>query len=139
LIIRRYKTAPQPQNRFAGFTLVEALIVCALVGLLGAIAIPSYLRSRNASYRTTCINNLKQIESAIQEWATESKKPQSAPVDFSDITPYLRGKLVCPLGGTSFSDSYTLATVADLPICQKDPRNHLWLGPAIDMAERTGQ
>lgn len=123
----------------AAFTLVEAMIVCALVGLLGAIAIPSYLRSRDASYRTTCINNLKQIESAIQQWATECKKPQSAPVDFSDISPYLSGKLVCPLSGTSFSDSYTLGTVADLPVCQRDPGTHIWLGPAIDVVQRPGQ
>ena len=116
------------------FTLVEIMIVAALIGLLAAMAIPSFLRSRNAAHRSTCINNLKQIDSAIQQWATERKKPQSAPVDFSDISPYLKGAIVCPSGGTSFWDSYTISTVADLPLCQKDPQTHVWLGPAVDVA-----
>src|SRR6267378_163339 len=94
-------------NRPSGFTLVEVMIVAALIGLLAAIAVPSFVRSRSAAHRSTCINNLKQIDSAIQQWATEYKKPQSAPVDFSDISPYLKGAIVCPSGGTTFSDSYT--------------------------------
>jgi type II secretory pathway pseudopilin PulG len=110
------------------------MIVVSLIGLLAAIAVPSFLRSRNAAHKSTCINNLKQIDSAIQQWATEYKKPQSAPVDFSDISPYLKGAVVCPSGGTSFSDSYTISTVADLPLCQKNPQTHVWLGPAVDVA-----
>jgi prepilin-type N-terminal cleavage/methylation domain-containing protein len=121
-----------------GFTFVEMMIVVALVGLLAAMAVPSYVRSRSAAHKSTCINNLKQIDSAIQQWATEHKKPQDAPVDFSDISPYLKGALVCPSGGMSFSDSYSISTVAGLPVCQKDPRNHVWLGPAMDMAARLG-
>jgi prepilin-type N-terminal cleavage/methylation domain-containing protein len=117
-----------------GFTLVEMMIVVALVGLLAAMAVPSFVRSRTAAHKSTCINNLKQIDSAIQQWATECKKPESAPVDFSDINPYLKGAVVCPSGGTSFLDSYSISTVADLPVCQKDPRSHIWLGPAVDVA-----
>jgi prepilin-type N-terminal cleavage/methylation domain-containing protein len=122
-------------NRRLAFTLVEVMIVISLVGLLAAMAVPSFLRSRNAAHRSTCINNLKQIDSAIQQWATERKKPQSASVEFSDISPYLKGAVVCPSGGTSFSDSYTLSTVADLPLCQKDPQTHVWLGSGIDVAD----
>lgn len=136
LTVRTHNLVSQSKYLVAGFTLVEAIIVCALVGLLGAIAIPSYLRSRDAAHRSTCINNLKQIDSAIEQWATEHRQPQNAAVDFSDIHPYLKGVLVCPSGGTSFSDSYTLSTVADLPVCQKDPRNHIWLGSALDVAAK---
>jgi prepilin-type N-terminal cleavage/methylation domain-containing protein len=117
-----------------GFTLVEMMIVVSLIGLLAAIAVPSFLRSRNAAHRSNCINNLKQIDSAIQLWATEYHKPQSAPVNFSDISPYLKGAVVCPSGGTSFSDSYIISTVADLPVCQKVPQSHVWLGSAFDIA-----
>jgi len=124
---------PRANDR-SGFTLVEIMIVVSLVGLLAAMAVPSFLRSRNAAHRSTCINNLKQIDSAIQQWATENRKPQSARVDFSDVGPYLKGALVCPSGGTSFSDSYTISTVADLPLCQKVPQSHIWMGSAIDMA-----
>ena len=113
---------------------MEIMIVVSLVGLLAAMAVPSFLRSRNAAHRSTCINNLKQIDSAIQQWATENRKPQTARVDFSDISPYLKGAIVCPSGGTAFSDSYTISTVADLPQCQKDPQSHFWLGSAMDVA-----
>ena len=119
-----------------GFTLVEIMIVTSLVGLLAAIAIPGFLRSRTAAHKSSCINNLRQIDSAIQQWATEHRKPQNATVDFSDISPYLKGAVMCPSGGTSFSDSYMISTVEDLPTCQKDPQNHIWLGPAVDMASR---
>jgi prepilin-type N-terminal cleavage/methylation domain-containing protein len=125
-------------NDHKGFTLVEIMIVVSLVGLLAAMAVPSFLRSRNAAHRSTCINNLKQIDSAIQQWATEYRKPQSARVDFSDVSPYLKGAVVCPSGGISFSDSYTISTVADLPLCQKVPQSHVWLGSAINMA-RSGE
>src|SRR5437899_11685798 len=117
-------------NGRSGFTLVEVMIVVSLIALLAAMAVPGFLRSRNAAHKSTCINNLKQIDCAIQQWATEYKKPQSAAVDFSDISPYLRGAVVCPSGGTSFSDSYTISTVADLPLCQKDPQSHVWLRPS---------
>jgi type II secretory pathway pseudopilin PulG len=110
------------------------MIVAALTGLLAAIAVPSFLRSRSAAYRSTCINNLKQIDSAIQQWATEYKKPQSAPVAFSDISPYLKGAVVCPSGGTTFLDSYTINTVGDLPLCQRDPQTHVWFGSALNVA-----
>jgi prepilin-type N-terminal cleavage/methylation domain-containing protein len=121
-------------NGRSGFTLVEVMIVASLIGLLAAMAIPSFVRSRNAAHRSTCINNLKQIESAIQHWATERRKPQSAAVDFSDIGPYLKGAVVCPSGGTSFTDSYAISTVADLPLCQKEPQTHVWLGSVVDVA-----
>src|SRR5258708_39880947 len=124
---------PRTSGR-SGFTLVEVMIVVSLIALLAAMAVPSFLRSRSAAHRSTCINNLKQIDSAIQQWATEYKKPQSAPVDFSDISPYLKGAIVCPSGGTTFSDSYTISTVADLPLCQRDPQTHVWLGPSLDVA-----
>src|SRR5580765_4871752 len=117
------KDLPGANDR-SGFTLVEVMIVVSLIGLLAAMAVPSFLRSRNAAHRSTCINNLKQIDSAIQQWATEYHKPQSASVYFSDIGPYLKGAVVCPSGGTSFLDSYTILTVGDLPVCQKFPQSH---------------
>jgi prepilin-type N-terminal cleavage/methylation domain-containing protein len=121
-------------NGCFAFTLVEIMIVVSLVGLLAAMAVPSVIRSRNAAHRSTCINNLKQIDSAIQQWATENRKPQSARIDYSDISPYLKGTVVCPSGGTSFSDSYTIYTVADLPVCQKDPQSHVWYGSTLHIA-----
>ena len=78
-------------------------------------------RARATSQQTTCINNLRQIRSAISQWALENKASASSPVQFSDIQPYLRGSTVCPTGGTSFSDSYTITDVQTAPTCQKAP------------------
>jgi len=60
--------------RKAGFTLVEIMIVVAIIGLLCAIAVPSFLHARARSQQNACINNLRQIDSAINEWALENRE-----------------------------------------------------------------
>lgn len=108
-----------------GFTLVEIMIVVAIIGLLASIAIPSITQARAAARRTACINNLQQIEGAMQRWSMEMKKDEGQAVTYSDIRGYLRRSVVCPSGGTSFEDSYTITTVEAAPICQRKPAMHL--------------
>ena len=108
----------------AGFTLLEIMIIVSLIGLLAAIAVPAYIKARTRSQTTVCINNLRQIAAATQQWALELKKSPISPVSEADVTPYLKQVAVCPAGGTSFADSYTLTDVSTDPECQQEPLSH---------------
>ena len=67
--------------------------------------------------REVCIDNLRQLKAAIQEFALEHSECMSCPVQLSDCTPYLKGSLVCPSGGTSISDSYAVTDCQTMPFC----------------------
>lgn len=96
------------------FTLVEIMIVVAVMGILLGIAIPGYLKYRTTTKRTICINNLKQIDGAIDQWAFEHKVPEGidpTPEQEEEIYANLKsGKPTCPSGGT-----YTITTVGASP------------------------
>ena len=111
----------------AAFSLVELMIVVAVIGLLAAIAVPSYVRARTQSQVNVCINNLRQIDDASQEWALDHQKAPDANVLFADIQPYLKNTVACPSAGTSatFADSYTLTTVSNKPACKVVPATHV--------------
>lgn len=100
----------------SGFTLVEIMIVVAIIGLLASIAIPNFVRARTTSQANACINNLRQIDSAKQQWALENKLAATASPADSSLQPYLThgGSFppLCPANG-----SYTIGDVATAPTC----------------------
>ena len=111
--------------RKAGFTLVEIMIVVAIIGLLAAIAIPNFVKARTTAQKNACITNLRQIDGAIQTFALENKKGAADPVTEADVTPYLKNgaSVSCPAGGTCFADSYA---VTDCQTAKSD-RSHVVL------------
>lgn len=110
----------------SGFTLVEIMIVVAIIGLLATIAIPNFMRARTKSQQNACISNLRQIDGAVQQWALENKAGATSLVNVPDIAPYLGRNsnsvnvVICPAAAstaTSFSDSYSITRVDTAPKC----------------------
>lgn len=105
--------------RPAGFTLVEIMIVVAIIGLLSAMAVANFIQARATSQANACIGNLRQIDSAANLFALEQKRITGSPIiNFpGDLIPYVKlnagGHIpACPAGG-----SYSCPTVGVLPTC----------------------
>lgn len=108
-------------SRAGGFTLVEIMIVVAIIGLLASMAIPNFVKARNQAQTTACISNLQQIEGAISTWALQNKKGSGDAVTLEDLKAGGFIKLTasgdlpaCPGGG-----QYSVTTVDANPTCSK--------------------
>ncbi len=105
----------------SGFTLIEIMIVIAIIGMLLAIAIPNYVRARGVAEKTACINNLRELDGAKQQWALENQKVDTDTPTESDLRPYLReGMPTCPAGGT-----YSLNAINVDPACSLAAQGHV--------------
>ena len=101
-----------------GFTLVEIMIVVAIIGLLAAIAVPNFVNARNNSRTSVCVNNLRQIDSAKEQYALEENLDDGDAIAATgSLDVYIRGGyagLTCPAGG-----AYTHNVIGTNPTCDQ--------------------
>ena len=99
-----------------GFTLVEIMIVVAIIALLAAIAVPGFLRARKRSQASRIINDLRLIDSAVDQYAIETNKTSGATVAVTDWTNYLKkGTNLYTTGKDLFGNDYGSQKVDTLP------------------------
>jgi prepilin-type N-terminal cleavage/methylation domain-containing protein len=103
-------------RRTGAFTLVEIMIVVAIIGLLAAIAIPNFVKARETSQQNACVNNLRQIDAAKDQWALENGKATETPINDAakgEVIKYLRREPKCPVGDAP----YNYTKVGDPALC----------------------
>ena len=104
-------------KRQGGFTLVEIMIVVAIIALLAAIAVPNFLRSRKRSQATQVLEDLRQIDSAVDQWAIENNKAGGSAVTWADVQKYIKtGTRLYTSGGKDIlGNSFTINAVDSAP------------------------
>jgi prepilin-type N-terminal cleavage/methylation domain-containing protein len=98
-----------------GFTLVELMMVVSIIGMLLAVAAPSFVHAREGARAKSCQENLKQIESAKERWAMDNHRDATDTATMAQLAVpgvYMRSAPVCPAGG-----SYTVGRLDQVPTC----------------------
>jgi prepilin-type N-terminal cleavage/methylation domain-containing protein len=111
-----------------GFTLVEIMIVVGIIGLVAAMAMPSFLKARTTAQQNACINNLRIIDGGKQQCALVFRLSSGRTIVAFSVNEYIRGcsTPICPTGGT-----YTYGKIGSNPLCTiTSPMNHLFAGNA---------
>ena len=97
----------QINKRRGGFTLVEIMIVVAIIALLAAIAVPGFLRARKRSQASRILNDLRLIDAAVDQYAIENNKTSGSTVNTVDWTDYLKkGSMLYMTGADLFGNGY---------------------------------
>jgi prepilin-type N-terminal cleavage/methylation domain-containing protein len=118
-------------KRRGGFTLVEIMIVVAIIALLAAIAVPGFLRARKRAQASRILNDLRLIDSAVDQYAIETNRSTGSAVAVTDWTNYLKkNSVLWSTGKDLFGNTYGVQSVDSLP---KVP-NAAW-GTLSDVAD----
>jgi prepilin-type N-terminal cleavage/methylation domain-containing protein len=103
-------------RKHAGFTLVEIMIVVAIIALLAAIAVPGFLRARKRSQASKILNDLRMIDAAVDQYAIETNRTTNNVVNVSDWTNYVKkNSILYNTGADLFGNSYGPQTVDTIP------------------------
>jgi prepilin-type N-terminal cleavage/methylation domain-containing protein len=103
-------------KKHAGFTLVEIMIVVAIIALLAAIAVPGFLRARKRSQASKMLNDLRMIDAAVDQYAIETNRTTGNTVGTADWTKYLKaGTALYNTGQDLFGTPYGQQTVDTIP------------------------
>jgi prepilin-type N-terminal cleavage/methylation domain-containing protein len=111
-----------------GFTLVEIMIVVGIIGLIAAMAMPSFLNARKTAQQNACINNLRVIDGGKQQCALVFRLSSGRTIMSYSVNEYIRGCTtpLCPTGGT-----YSYGNIGSNPLCTiSSPTSHLFAGNA---------
>lgn len=98
-----------------GFTLVEIMIVVAIIALLAAIAVPNFLRARKRSQATRLLNDLRVLDYALDRYALETNRSQGDVAQYTDLVPYLKEGQLSNSGTDLFGGAYGPFTVDTAP------------------------
>ncbi|HEU0209976.1 MAG TPA: prepilin-type N-terminal cleavage/methylation domain-containing protein [Candidatus Udaeobacter sp.] len=116
----------QINKRRGGFTLVEIMIVVAIIALLAAIAVPGFLRARKRSQASRILNDLRLIDAAVDQYAIENNKTSGSAVNTADWTNYLKkGSTLYMTGADLFGNGYGPQSVDNMPKCPQTAWNTL--------------
>ena len=101
-------------SRRGGFTLVEIMIVVAIIALLASIAVPNFLRARLRSQATACKQDLRMLDAAIEQYAIENNKKPTDPVAFTNLKAYIKenSPLYYNGGNDTLGNAITLSTIS---------------------------
>jgi prepilin-type N-terminal cleavage/methylation domain-containing protein len=106
----------KPKTRRGGFTLVEIMIVVAIIALLAAIAVPGFLRARKRAQASKILNDLRMIDGAVDQYAIETGRTTGATVAVTDWTNYVKkGTLLYNSGNSLLGSSYGPQVVDVIP------------------------
>lgn len=108
-------------RRKRAFTLVEIMIVVLIIGILLAIAVPNFMQARDNSRAKSCVNNLREIADAKDQWAMDQKKSDTATPVTGDLAPtYIKTFPLCPIS----PNTYTIGNMATNPTCSSGLSTH---------------